>query len=54
MYKSSIFSQASGQEAAVILGQAQVTTVSRLLGVEMQQLVVSLTQKETVSHPCDY
>lgn len=54
MYKSSIFSQASGQEAAVILGQAQITTVSQLLGLEMQQLVVLLKQRETVSHPCDY
>lgn len=41
--------EASGQEAAVILRQAQVTSVSQLLGVEMQQLDVSLTQKETTA-----
>ena len=40
--------QASGQEAAVIMGQTQVMIVSQLLGVEIQHLVVRLTHKETV------
>lgn len=41
--------EASGQEAAVIIGQLQFMTVSQLIGLEMQQLVVPLTYKETTA-----
>ena len=33
----------------MIIGQLQFMTVSQLIGLEMQQLVVPLTYKETVS-----
>ncbi|XP_078347643.1 unconventional myosin-XV-like isoform X3 [Oculina patagonica] len=41
--------EASGQEAAVIMGQTEVMLVSQLLGLEIQDLVVCLTHKETVA-----
>ena len=41
--------QASGQEAAVMMGQTEVLLVSQLLGLEVQDLVACLTHKETVS-----
>ncbi|XP_020611353.1 unconventional myosin-XV-like isoform X2 [Orbicella faveolata] len=39
--------EASGQEAAVIMGQTEVSLVSHLLGLKVQDLVVCLTHKET-------
>lgn len=44
-----MFCQAGGQEAAVIMSQSEVAIVSQLLGLDTQNLVVCLTQKETVS-----
>ena len=41
--------QAGGQEAAVIMGQTQIVIVTQLLGLEKQDLVMPLTNKETVS-----
>ena len=36
------------------MGQTQVSVVSRLLGLEIQDLVVYLTHKETVSYKFGY
>ena len=37
----------------MIMGQTQVKTASEMLGLEMQDLVVPLTHKETVSTMID-
>lgn len=45
-----LFHQAGGQEAAVIMGQTEVMLVAQFLGLGIQDLVVCLTHKETVSY----
>lgn len=45
-----LFYQSGGQEAAVIMGQTEVMLVSQFLGLGIQDLVVCLTHKETVSY----